>query len=81
MPLDSSSWESAKSWREKYYRRSVYLSSKERSLKSEKKYKNHWQAESSYSKRKKNSVKCRAGDSNLGPLVYEVRALPSYPFE
>ena len=27
-------------------------------------------------KRKKNSVKCRARDWNLGPLVYEVSALP-----
>ena len=28
------------------------------------------------SKRKKNSVQCRARDSNLGPRIYEVNALP-----
>ena len=30
---------------------------------------------SSDTKRKKNSIKCRARDSNLGPLVYEVSVL------
>ena len=47
-------------------------------LKSEKKYKNHGQAEYHHTlKRKKNSVKCRARDSNLGPLVYEASLLPA----
>ena len=32
---------------------------------------------SSYTKRKKNSVMCRAQDSNLGPLVYEASVLPT----
>ena len=58
-------------------RRSVYLSSKETSLKSGKKYKKHWQAVYHHTlKRKKSSVKCRARDSNLGPRVYEVNAQP-----
>ena len=30
-------------------------------------------------KRKKNFVKCRARDSNLGPLVYEASVLPTEP--
>ena len=43
---------------------------KKTSLKSEKKYKNHRQAEYHHTlNRKKNSVKCRARDSNLRPLV------------
>ena len=44
MSVDSSSGMS-KSQREKYERHSVYLNSKETSLKSGKKYKNHWQGE------------------------------------
>ena len=49
----------SKNRREKYERRSVYLSSKEASLKNGKKYKNHWQAEYHHSlKRKKHSIKC-----------------------
>ena len=49
---------------------------KKTSLKSEKKYKNHRQAEYHHTlKRKKNSVKCRARDSNLRPLVYEASVL------
>ena len=48
------------------------------SLKSEKKYKNHKQAEYHHTlKRKKNSVKCHARDSNLEPLVYEASVLPT----
>ena len=67
----------SKNLHEKYERRSVYLSSKETSLKSGKKYKNHWQVEYPHTlKRKKNSVKCCARESNLGPPVYEVNALP-----
>ena len=62
----------SKMYREKYERCSVYLSSYETSLKTGKKYKNHWQAEYHYTlKRKKNSVKCRARDSILGSLVYD----------
>ena len=45
------------------------------SLKSEKK--SQASRISSYTKRKKNSVKSRAQDSNLGPLVYEASVLKS----
>ena len=49
-----------------------------KSLKSEKKYKNHRQAEYHHAlKRKKISVKCLARDSDLGPLVYEASVLPT----
>ena len=51
---------------------------KKASLKSEKKCRNHRQAEYHHTlKRKKNSVKCHARDSNLGPLVYEASVLPT----
>ena len=50
----------------------------EKNLKSEKKYKNHRQAEYHHTiKRKKNSVKCSARYSNLGPLVYKASMLPT----
>ena len=32
---------------------------------------------SSYTEKKKNSVKWGAGDSNLGPRIYEASVLPS----
>ena len=51
---------------------------KKASLKSEKKYKNQQASRiSSYTKKKKISAKCRARDSNLGPLVYEASVLPT----
>ena len=67
----------SKNQREKYEGRSFYLISKETSLKSGKKYKNHWQGEYHHAlKERKYFVKCRARDSNLAPFVYEVSVLP-----
>ena len=52
----------------------------ETTLKSEKKYNNHKQAEYRHTlKRKKNSAKCRTRDSHMGPLVYEASVLPTEP--
>ena len=65
----------SKNLHEKYEKRSV-LPQFERNKRKEWKYKNHWQAEYHHTlKRKNNSVKCRALDSSLGPLVYEVNGL------
>ena len=73
----------SKNWREKYERRSVYLMQFERNkLKEWKNYKNHWQAEYQHTlkrKKRKKEKLCRARDSNLAPLVYEVSALPIEP--
>ena len=51
---------------------------KKTSLKSEKKYKNHKQAEYHHTlKGRKTLSSGGAGDSNLGPLVYEASVLPT----
>ena len=50
------------------------------SLMSEKKYKNHRQAEYHHTLKGRKTLKCRARDSNLGPLVYEASQL-SYSSE
>ena len=78
--VDSSSWkirnEQKLTW--KVLETSNLPQFEKTSLKSEKKYKNHKQAEYHHTlKRNKNSVKCRAMDSNLGPLVYEASVLPT----
>ena len=68
----------SKTSREKYYRCLVHLSSKKASLKSEKKYKNRRQAEHHHTlKGRKTLSSGGAGDSNLGPLVYEASVLPT----
>ena len=57
---------------------STSVKKKKTALKSEKKYKNRRQAEYHHTlKGKKNSVKWRAGDPNLRPLVYEASVLPT----
>ena len=59
----------------KYGKRSIHFISKETSLQTTKKYKNRWQVKYGDTLKEEKSVRCRARDLNLGPLVYEASAL------